>query len=488
MAAQDPQGIVYPTATPRDMEIYDRLIRQMSFFQAPVVETLEEAIAANPAFAMPYVARAYLMLYMTEPGYNAIAAQTMDALRAAVPLSALSEVERTHIAAIDAWVGGDLRRAAAILDRLGLDHPREIMALRVGHEIDFFAGNTRNLRDRVARQIGAWGDDDPHYGIVLGALAFGLEENGQYDAAEATGLQALVLNPQDAWAIHAVAHAQEMRGQTGQGIRFLSDRQADWGPGNLFAPHNWWHLALFQLDGGDPSAALATYDRGILPPDQMRAAMPLTDAAALLWRMHVDGLDVSDRARPLSADWKGLLTGPPLYPFNDMHAVMAHVAAGDQPAAEAVVARIAAWLERGDDGSAAWAMSHRVGLPVCRAIADFGAGRYADCARALFGLRAIAHEFGGSHAQRDVLDRTLLAAALRGGDGAMARALASERATVTARNPSNWRKLAQALTLSGAAPDRIEAARRQAETLTATAHTEARTEARTAARTEAAPA
>lgn len=465
MAARDPQGMLYPTATSEDMDRYDRLIRQMSFFQAPVLATLDEAIAANPAFGMPHIAKAYLMLYMTEPAYRDAAAGILQGLKAAVDPGQLSAVERGHIAALEAWIGGDLRGAAAILDRLGMDHPREILALRVGHEMDFFAGRTRNLRDRVARQIAAWSDADPHYGIVLGALAFGLEENGQYAAAEETGLRALALNPEDAWAVHAVAHSYEMRGMTGEGIRFMTGRAQDWAPANLFAAHNWWHTALFRLDSGDADGALKTYDEGIFFPEQPRFALPMTDAAALLWRMHVDGIDVSGRARTLSADWKTVLPEKPFYPFNDMHAAMAHVAAGDQAAAEQVAARMEAYLAAGDDGTNAWSMTRRVGLPVVRAIVDFGAGRYGAAAAALIELRQIAAEFGGSHAQRDVLDRTALAAALRAGDGAAAQALASERTVAAERNPSNWRKLAEALALAGAAPERVASARARAQDL-----------------------
>ena len=42
-------------------------------------------------------------------------------------------------------------------------------------------------------------------------------------------------------------------------------------------------------------------------------------------------------------------------------------------------------------------------------------------------VRAHAHRFGGSHAQRDLIDQTLLAASARGGDAAIGRALLNER-------------------------------------------------------------
>ena len=469
MAATDPQGIAFPTASERGMALYAQGVQQMSYFQAPVLETLDAAIAENPEFGMPHFAKAYMMLYMTSPEYTHMAGQIMAGLRGVIDTGRLSAVEQAHAAAIDAWVGGDLRRAAGILDRLGLDYPREVMGLRVGHEMDFFAGQTRNLRDRVARQITAWDEADPHYGIVLGALAFGLEENGQYAAAEETGLRALTLHPKDAWAVHAVAHSYEMRGMTGEGIAFMTGRTGDWAEANLFAGHNWWHTALFQLDSGDIDGALQTYDKGIFFDEQMRVEVTMLDASALLWRLHVDGHDVSSRAGPLSGDWKGVLPEVPHYPFNDMHAAMAHVAGGDMDAAGHVVARMERYLAAGDDGTNAWTMTRRVGLPVCRAIVDFGAGRYADCAETLYALRGHAAEFGGSHAQRDALDRTLLAAALRGGSGAMARALASERVTNAARNPFNWARFADALTLDQAPEPRVAAAREQARSLQAEA-------------------
>jgi len=459
VAARDPQGILFPTATPEGMAHYDQLIRQMSWFQAPVIDTIDAAIAANPAFAMPWIAKAWLHLYMTEPRFRDEAARIVTALRATVDPAALSDIERAHLAAIDAWIGGDLPRAGAILDRLGIDHPREVMGLRVGHELDFFAGATRNLRDRVARQITAWDAQDPHYGIVLGALAFGLEENGDYDRAEALGLEALAMNPGDAWAVHAVAHALEMRGQTGEGARFLRQREGDWAVANLFAGHNWWHAALFHLDMGDPAGALGIHDRGIYPPGSPQIAVQMLDSAALLWRAHLDGHDLGDRAARLSDDWAAIHDPAPWSAFNDMHAVMTHVAAGRMDRAQGLVAGIEAALAAGDDGTHGWRTTARVGLPVCRAILAYGAGQDAAAVDLLFPIRAIAAAMGGSAAQRDGLDRTLLAAATRGRIGGMARALASERVTVTPANPSNWARYADALAVTGARGPVVETAR-----------------------------
>ena len=50
-------------------------------------------------------------------------------------------------------------------------------------------------------------------------------------------------------------------------------------------------------------------------------------------------------------------------------------------------------------------------------------------------VRAIAHGFGGSHAQRDVIDLTLIEAAIRAGDRALAQALSAERLNVRPDSP-----------------------------------------------------
>ena len=60
-------------------------------------------------------------------------------------------------------------------------------------------------------------------------------------------------------------------------------------------------------------------------------------------------------------------------------------------------------------------MTSAVGLPVCRSLAHFGAGRYEQALAELLPVRTRVHEFGGSHAQRDAVERTLLEAAIRAG-------------------------------------------------------------------------
>jgi hypothetical protein len=102
----------------------------------------------------------------------------------------------------------------------------------------------------------------------------------------------------------------------------------------------------------------------------------------------------------------------------------AFVGAGRTAAAKEVMAAQAVALERPGDNAL---FVRAVGLPAMRALEAFGEGRHADAADLLRPIRSQTHLFGGSHAQRDVIDLTLIEAAARGGDEALARALTAER-------------------------------------------------------------
>jgi hypothetical protein len=118
-----------------------------------------------------------------------------------------------------------------------------------------------------------------------------------------------------------------------------------------------------------------------------------------------------------------------------MHAMMAFAATGRLAEAE----QLLAVMERaaGQSGTNA-GMTRQVGLPIARAIDAFGRERYSETVDLLLPIRYRAHAFGGSHAQRDVLNRTLIEAALRGGRYDLARALAIERTALKPHCPFSW--------------------------------------------------
>jgi tetratricopeptide (TPR) repeat protein len=416
-------------------ETYERALDQLLRYKPEVLELADALTTEHPDFAMGHALTAYLCLTATD------VPELAPARVAHTAMSALPTDEHgaMHAAAIGAWLTGDWQGAAAILEELLFSWPTDVLALQVGHQLDFFLGDARNLRDRPARVLEAFDPADPRAGAVRGMYAFGLEESGQYDKAEEVGMAAIDVHPDDVWAIHAVVHTLEMRGLVDRGIPFLRDRVDDWGAGNLFTVHNWWHLSLFELEAGHQAEVLAIYDRQLHNADAAGVPLEMLDASALLWRLELDGVDSGSRFAELADAWASRTADQPWYVFNDVHAAMAFVGAGRLDDAAAVVAKLEADVAsvHGADVTNRM-MTAEVGLPATRAIVAFAEDRHDDVVETLAPIRRTLHRFGGSHAQRDVLQRTLLESALRSGRHEFADELIAERLAERETSVYGW--------------------------------------------------
>jgi len=397
---------------------YDDALSLLQCYRGDPVAAIDRARADSPGFAMAHALHAWLHLLGTEPAGFAVARADLDLARAC----ATTERERGHLAAIEQLLDGRWQSAARTLEDVAIAWPRDALALQAGHTLDFFLGDSRMLRDRIARALPEWSPDMPGFHALLGMHAFGLEECGLYARAEAAGRRAVELEPRDAWAQHAVAHVLEMQGRRREGIRWMREREAHWAPESFFAVHNWWHLALYHLDLGDVGEVLALFD-GPIDGQRSSLVLDLVDASAMLWRLQLRGVDVGDRWASLADRWAPVAAAGS-FAFNDVHAMMAFASAGQRERVEALHAAQRQALQVADDNAAAL---RDVGRPVTLAIEAFVAG---DAPRAVEWLRPVrnrAHRFGGSHAQRDLIDQTLIEAARRAGERALERALRAER-------------------------------------------------------------
>ena len=194
-------------------------------------------------------------------------------------------------------------------------------------------------------------------------------------------------------------------------------------------PH-WWHVALYHLERGDSAEVLRLFD-GPIHGARSPVMIDMIDAASLLWRLHLRGIDVGDRWQS-AADAFVPAAGAGNYAFNDVHAMMAFVGSGAQDLAEQVLAAQRVAMS-GDTDNAGF--TRDVGHALTRAIQAFGDGRYDDVVRLIRPVRTIAHLFGGSHAQRDVIDLTLIEAAFRAGERDLAKVLAAERVAAKPSSP-----------------------------------------------------
>ena len=428
---KDAQGNRMTGATEEAVAVYDRAVRAFNIYRGDPVALADEAIALAPDFVMAHVLKAWLFALATEPEAIAAARDISAEARTLV----MDEREASLLAALGPLLGNDWTGTAMALDHHSMRYPHDLVALQVGHLVDFYRASARSLRDRIARALPYWAEDRPGYSIVLGMYSFGLEETGDYAKAEATGREALDREPLDCWAHHAVAHVMEMQGRSQDGIGWMLAREPYWsGDDNFFKVHNWWHKALYHLDLDQRAEALDLFDQQVRV-EKSAVALDLVDASALLWRLQMSGVDVGRRWEEVAMTWQAHADGQ-LYPFNDWHAAMAYLGAGRQADVDSLIAR---YRQENAPLTEAQRWARATGLPLIDGFSAFWRGDYGTAFERLHGARFIANSFGGSHAQRDIIDWTLTEAAIRGRLGDKAMAIAAERIAVKPHSPVNRR-------------------------------------------------
>ena len=234
--------------------------------------------------------------------------------------------------------------------------------------------------------------------------------------------RSLAQNRRNGHAVHAFAHVCYEADTSEEGSMFLRPWLADYERAAQLLCHLSWHLALFELALGRPEDAWTLYDEHIRPAGSYAAALlTLTDSASLLWRARLWGMDRGAVAWGELREFALRAFPRPTVAFADAHVVMALAAYGDSTAA---FARIGELRQAERDGAQP---AGRVAGDVAEAMAAFACGDDEGAIRLLEPVLADLVRIGGSGAQRDVFEETLLGAYLRSGRLEAAEALFRRR-------------------------------------------------------------
>jgi tetratricopeptide (TPR) repeat protein len=389
------------------------------------IATLQQAVDDDPAFNLGASAIASLFLLNGFRGDNPAVTKAIGAAEAA--LKGASSREKRHLAAAKAWAAGEIIGATDIWEDILIDHPTDALALRFAHDSYFYLGHSLSIRDSVARVLPAWDAANPNYGFVLGQYAFGLEEAGELRRAEDFARQAIARNDEDGWAVHAAAHVMETESRQREGIEFLKSSRPAWSKAHALSVHNGWHLALYLIEEGRFEEVIADYDKFVEPKIPGDSLLDLVDASALLWRLELAGADVGNRWGSLSRQWLTHVDDHVLV-FNDLHIALAVSRANDPEG----VARLRRSLD--DYARRGIGDNKEITVDVGRRLIDgalaFAEGDFTRTVEAILPVRYKVIRIGGSHAQRDLVTQTLIAAAERSGQTNLARALLAERLAV----------------------------------------------------------
>jgi tetratricopeptide (TPR) repeat protein len=459
----DVRGYPVTAATPEAVQRLDHSVEGYLGFRADTGDRLKEALASDPEMPLAHCLRGYFMLLFGQRAYVPRAVKSLGAARAAAAAAGITPREAQHVAALRAWCAGNLAGAVACWETILLDHPRDILALKLAQYGTFYLGDSEELRDSVARVMHAWDDGVPGVGFVFGCYAFGLEESGDYAAAERFGRRAVALNPADIWAAHAVAHVMEMQGRPRDGIAWVTEHAGQWGACNNFAFHVLWHRCLFHMALGQHETVLALYDREVRA-ESTDDLLDISNAVALLWRLEQAGIAVGNRWAEL-AERSLNHVDDHLLVFGDLHCLMALAAGPDADAAGRMIDSMRRYACRSDETEAA--VMAGPGLALAEAILAHRQGDFTRAVDRLLPARRAIRRVGGSHAQRDLFDELLIDAALRADRAVLARALLSERLGQRPRDGWGWRHFAQALTALGDAAGASAAAGKAEQLLAA---------------------
>ena len=407
--ATDKLGLEFTAALPETVDAFNLAMDNYMVFAGEPVGRLLAAAEIDPDFAMGYCLTGCLRLF---GGVGAAHPRVSLELRAAkARRSRVSPREQAHIDAFAMAAAGEMTRAGEMWDAILKDYPHDMMAAKCAHEAYYLVGESERMRDSVIAILPAWNDTIPYYGFLLGMGAFGLEEAGDYRAAEAMGRQAYEIEPADCWAVHAVAHVLQMEGRCQEGIAFLDTTRGDWDGATWLRGHLWWHLCLPLIDDGQTDRVLRIFDDHISDCDKDMVTR-LNDCSSLLWRLQLKGIDVDSRWDSLVGLWSHHIDEH-AFAFADAHIAMTLASAGGEKKLGRFLESQHAYIEGEDSTNSE--IIEQVGRPLCLGLIAYTRGEYGQAADHLQPVRDQIRRIGGSNAQRDMFRMTLCAALSRAG-------------------------------------------------------------------------
>ena len=440
----DERGLALTTENAEAVRLFDETLRNNLESRKGTAQSIKSALAADPEFFMGNCLKGYLFYLFGDWSYN-------DRIESAIAvcepmLDLVTPREASHLAILRAFLKGDQRQAATRLKGILSEFPTDLLALRLQHFNNFYMGERSDLRDDVAAVLPHWQEDTPGYGFLLGMRAFGLEECGDYAAAEVAGRAAVERNPDDLWAIHAVAHVLEMQGRHREGLDWISQPQEAWEDRNAFTGHLWWHRSLYALELGQIDHVLSLYDTAIRGDTDSTFYLDLENAVALLWRLEFLGVDVGDRWQELAETCAGRI-GDHTLVFSSIHFLMGLNGGQRDEDAARQLASLEELLKTPENYGAT--TLEAACLPLAHGFIAFTQGRYEDAERHLAQAHGETQCLGGSRAQQDVFELFLIEAAQRAGQGAHAQGLLAARVAAKPHAATAWQKYAAVLSEQG---------------------------------------
>lgn len=427
---RDPLGLPIST-TAAAAASYNAGLERLMLLQDGAEDLIRAATELDPDFA---VAHAALAMLGHEAGASTDVTASLRAARAAVKRRG-DDRERSLVDVVGRRVADVRRTGAQSLMAHIARHPRDVLAVSAAVPTIAFSGVTdvqQEAWDLIEGLAPAYGD---HWWYIS-LLAFTRQDQGRWDEAGLLAESALSCQPSSGHAVHALTHVLYETGQHETGRVWLDHWVTASGRSASHRAHFSWHAALHELSLGDTEAVRRRYYSQLSPPT-VTGVRALIDSASLLWRWRMTTTDwngalvtsspeeptgVREAPTPpmedVLADVEASLIDRPQTPFVALHAAIGLAGTGDL----ARLSALAAHCRHAQDGT-----TRTVVASVCDALVAVLETRWTDAVALLSDVRPVLVKVGGSAAQREVVEETLLLCLVNDGQLEQARSLLDDR-------------------------------------------------------------
>ncbi|MGH8667376.1 MAG: hypothetical protein ACREUX_24210, partial [Burkholderiales bacterium] len=368
------------------------------------MECFERALAIEPGLALAHAGRAQVF---AREGNMTAAREAMAIAKASA--AGVSAREAGHIGFFDLAFSGQTDAAVKVL----YDHldqwPRDALMVAIATNPNGLLGSSGSVGQK--RQIAQLLDRlAPHYGDdywFLSYHAIALGEDGRAAEARPKIERSVMLNPRNAHCAHGVAHVSYESGDANWGRDFLASWLATYPREGAFNGHLSWHLALIELAAGNWTAAQQRY-RDAIAPDRHPGGpqQKVWDGVAFLWRSELAGHPRNEPAWRTLYDYAASALPRPGAGLADLHVMLANAVLKDDDALGTRCRQIEESARAGRYPSGAFVPE------LARGFVAFERGDYAAAIAALAPLAKQSERIGGSRAQHDLIEFTLLRAYL----------------------------------------------------------------------------
>ncbi|MFP2874133.1 tetratricopeptide repeat protein [Acetobacter tropicalis] len=411
---QDILGNATTVQTAQDLQAVNDFIEGFLGYNQCIIAVLTAAETSQNGLVHIY---AGLLWMLSETGDIPEAAQ--QHAQKAMAATGLNAREQLLLQTLTFWLQSDMAGVRQTLQTLLSQWPCDLVALKIHQYDDFNNGRFLEML-RVTELCHSAAASNAYF---QGMRAFAFEQCHLFDHAEEAARQALALDPQEAWAQHALAHIMLTQGRIEEGVSFLSAHTQEWGRLTSFLyTHLWWHKALFHISLGQQDVALAIYDEHCWARDRT-FSQDQAGAVSLLLRLELTGVAVGARWQDLGT-YLVARQHDVSQPFLTLHYLYGLLRA-HKPEGEFLLNAIRHEAARKKTSlHAAW---HEAGVALADALAAHAQERYDAVLPLLDPVMGRIGQIGGSHAQRDLFEQIALDAMLRIGENSRAQQILETR-------------------------------------------------------------